>query len=237
MSSPKPPTARSPNGWPATTCSPSACATTPAGCSARSRSTTCSTASSAGVAPAPRWHRRNGRTGVTAIKRREDLTPPASPPPRRPLRPRGVRPLQRVDRPLPRHRPLPRLPDGASSSSGSPTTSSPRTVQFDPWDRGSSCSPWCSRCRRLRGAADPAGPEPPGGPRPHPVRERPEVAERTQADTEFLAREIASVRLMLADVVTGEELREQLAGTRPRRSTAAVQAPDARASRRQMRLA
>lgn len=36
------------------------------------------------------------------------------------------------------------------------------------------------------------------------------VAERTQADTEFLAREIASVRLMLADVVTGEELRDQL---------------------------
>ena len=38
-----------------------------------------------------------------------------------------------------------------------------------------------------------------------------EVAERTQADTEFLAREIAGVRLALADVVTGEELRDQLA--------------------------
>jgi uncharacterized membrane protein len=37
-----------------------------------------------------------------------------------------------------------------------------------------------------------------------------EMAERTQADTEFLAREIAGVRVMLADVVTGEELREQL---------------------------
>jgi uncharacterized membrane protein len=36
------------------------------------------------------------------------------------------------------------------------------------------------------------------------------VAERTQADTEFLAREIAGVRVMLADVVTGEELRDQL---------------------------
>lgn len=36
------------------------------------------------------------------------------------------------------------------------------------------------------------------------------VAERTQADTEFLAREIAGVRLALADVVTGEELRDQL---------------------------
>ena len=38
-----------------------------------------------------------------------------------------------------------------------------------------------------------------------------QVAERTQADTEFLAREIAGVPA-LADVVTGEELREQLAG-------------------------
>ena len=38
-----------------------------------------------------------------------------------------------------------------------------------------------------------------------------EVADRTKTDTEFLAREIAGVRLMLADVVTGEELREQLA--------------------------
>ena len=33
-----------------------------------------------------------------------------------------------------------------------------------------------------------------------------QVAERTQADTEFLAREIAGVRLALSDVVTGEEL-------------------------------
>ena len=39
-----------------------------------------------------------------------------------------------------------------------------------------------------------------------------EVAERTQADTEFLAREIAGVRLALADVVTGEELRDHLDG-------------------------
>ena len=37
------------------------------------------------------------------------------------------------------------------------------------------------------------------------------VADRTQADAEFLAREIAGVRLMLAGAVTGDELREQLA--------------------------
>lgn len=36
------------------------------------------------------------------------------------------------------------------------------------------------------------------------------VAERTQADTEFLAREIASVRLSLADVPTSSELGDHL---------------------------
>jgi uncharacterized membrane protein len=37
-----------------------------------------------------------------------------------------------------------------------------------------------------------------------------EVAARTQADTEFLARELASVRLALADVVTNEDLGDRL---------------------------
>ncbi len=37
-----------------------------------------------------------------------------------------------------------------------------------------------------------------------------QVAERTQADTEFLAREIAGVRLALSDVVTGNELGDQI---------------------------
>lgn len=35
------------------------------------------------------------------------------------------------------------------------------------------------------------------------------VVERTQADTEFLAREIASVRVALADMVTSESLNDQ----------------------------
>jgi uncharacterized membrane protein len=37
-----------------------------------------------------------------------------------------------------------------------------------------------------------------------------EVAERTQADTEFLAREIASVRLTMSDMVTGEAFEDRL---------------------------
>ena len=36
------------------------------------------------------------------------------------------------------------------------------------------------------------------------------VAERTQADTEFLAREIASVRVSLTDMVTTQDLRDHL---------------------------
>jgi uncharacterized membrane protein len=37
-----------------------------------------------------------------------------------------------------------------------------------------------------------------------------EVAARTQADTEYLARELAAVRLVLADVVTHQDLEESL---------------------------
>jgi uncharacterized membrane protein len=37
-----------------------------------------------------------------------------------------------------------------------------------------------------------------------------EVANRTQSDTEFLARELAAVRLALADVVTNEDLGDRM---------------------------
>jgi uncharacterized membrane protein len=87
----------------------------------------------------------------------------------------------------------------------------PEDLQFDPWDRGlvlltlvlslqaSYAAPLILFAqnrpeRRDRATGD---------------YDR-QVAERTQADTEFLAREIAGVRLALADVVTGEELRDQL---------------------------
>lgn len=87
----------------------------------------------------------------------------------------------------------------------------PEEYQFDPWDRGlvlltlvlslqaSYAAPLILLAqnrqeRRDRVAAD---------------SDR-EVAERTQADTQFLAREIAGVRLALSDVVTGEDLRDQL---------------------------
>ena len=88
----------------------------------------------------------------------------------------------------------------------------PERLQFDPWDRGlvlltlvlslqaSYAAPLILLAQNRQEVRD----------RSQSEDDR-RVADRTQSDTEFLAREIASVRLMLADVVTGEELRDQLA--------------------------
>jgi uncharacterized membrane protein len=60
-----------------------------------------------------------------------------------------------------------------------------------------------------------------------------EVAARTQADTEFLARELAAVRLAVADVVTTQDLEDSLArlakliaGQQPRTAAALHPTPD-----------
>jgi uncharacterized membrane protein len=88
----------------------------------------------------------------------------------------------------------------------------PEEYQFDPWDRGlvlltlvlslqaSYAAPLILLAQNRQERRDRIAGE----------YDR-EVAERTQSDTEFLAREIAGVRLALADVVTGEELRDELA--------------------------
>ncbi len=87
----------------------------------------------------------------------------------------------------------------------------PDAVRFDPWGRGlvlltlvlslqaSYAAPLILLAQNRQEARD----------RVQAELDR-SVAERTRADTEFLAREIAGVRLMLADAVTGDELREQL---------------------------
>jgi uncharacterized membrane protein len=88
----------------------------------------------------------------------------------------------------------------------------PDAIQFDPWDRGlvlltlvlslqaSYAAPLILLAQNRQEGRD----------RVQAELDR-TVAERTQADTEFLAREIAGVRLLLTDAVTGDELREQLA--------------------------
>ncbi len=89
-------------------------------------------------------------------------------------------------------------------------TLAPRDLQWDPWDRGlvlltlalsiqaAYAAPLIllaqfrqERRDRLTAETDRT------------------VAERTQSDTEFLAREIASVRLSLSDMVTGEDFNER----------------------------
>jgi uncharacterized membrane protein len=88
----------------------------------------------------------------------------------------------------------------------------PDVAQFDPWARGlvlltlvlslqaSYAAPLILLAQNRQEARD----------RTQAELDR-SVAERTRADTEFLAREIAGVRLLLTDAVTGDELREQLA--------------------------
>jgi uncharacterized membrane protein len=90
-------------------------------------------------------------------------------------------------------------------------TFAPDNLQFDPWNRGlvlltlllsiqaSYAAPLILLAQSRQERRDRVGAE---------VDRH--VADRTQSDTEFLAREIASVRLVLSDMVTGEELSEQI---------------------------
>lgn len=87
----------------------------------------------------------------------------------------------------------------------------PDSLQFDPWDRGlvlltlvlslqaSYAAPLILLAQNRQEQRDAFAAE----------NDR-RVAERTQSDTEFLAREIASVRLSMSDMVTGEDLDERL---------------------------
>lgn len=90
-------------------------------------------------------------------------------------------------------------------------TLTPTSWQFDAWDRGlvlltlvlslqaSYAAPLILLAQNRQEARDRSQAD---------VDRR--VAERTQADTEFLAREIASVRLSLTDMVTTQDLRDHL---------------------------
>ena len=87
----------------------------------------------------------------------------------------------------------------------------PEWLQFDPWDRGlvlltlvlslqaSYAAPLILLAQNRQAERDRETGE-----------EDREVNARTQADTEFLARELASVRFTLADVVTLEDLDDRL---------------------------
>lgn len=90
-------------------------------------------------------------------------------------------------------------------------TFAPRGLQWDPWDRGlvlltlalsiqaAYAAPLILLSQYRQERRDRVTAE----------TDR-DVAERTQSDTEFLAREIVSVRLSLSDMVTGEEFGDRL---------------------------
>ena len=87
----------------------------------------------------------------------------------------------------------------------------PDALQFDPWSRGlvlltlvlsvqaAYAAPLILLAQSRQERRDRIGAE----------NDR-DVAERTQADTEFLAREIASVRVSLSDMVTGQDFDSRL---------------------------
>jgi len=87
----------------------------------------------------------------------------------------------------------------------------PESAQFDPWDRG-----LVLLTLVLSLQASYAAPLILLAQNRQEVRDRSEtesdrrVTERTQADTEFLAREIASVRLALGDMATSEDVHDHL---------------------------
>ena len=105
----------------------------------------------------------------------------------------------------------------------------PESLRFDPWGRGlvlltlvlslqaSYAAPLILLAQNRQEARDRAQAE---------VDRR--VAERTQADTEFLAREIASVRVSLTDVATTHDIRDivdvEELNVRIERLTAAIEA-------------
>jgi uncharacterized membrane protein len=109
----------------------------------------------------------------------------------------------------------------------------PASAQFDPWDRGlvlltlvlslqaSYAAPLILLAQNRQEVRDRGQSE---------IDRR--VAERTQTDTEFLARELASVRLALGDVATSSDLDDRLDKlTRAvERLTERVEAIDARRS-------
>jgi uncharacterized membrane protein len=87
----------------------------------------------------------------------------------------------------------------------------PERLQFDPWNRGlvlltlllsvqaSYAAPLILLAQNRQERRDQVS-----------AQNDRQVAERTQADTEFLAREIASVRLSMSDMVTGETFDDRL---------------------------
>ena len=133
---PTPRSRRSPGTWRPTTSSRRRSSTTTTGCSARCPSTTCSTTCCprAGATPTGRerrpWLSRARGSTSRKIERRG---------PRLTLRRRGLRPADRADRALPRHRPVPGRADRGRHRLGAVEhPRADRRCSFDPYPTRSS---------------------------------------------------------------------------------------------------
>ena len=127
----------------------------------------------------------------------------------RPLRPRGVRPALRADRALPRHRAVHRLDDGFIVVWLAWNVFAPATARFDPYPfilltlilslQASYAAPLILLAQNRQADRDRVSLE----------QDRART-ERPIADTEYLTREIAALRVALGEVATRDFIRSEL---------------------------
>ena len=183
---------------------------------------------------------RNARRSEAAMaERRPRLDQPRDP--RRSftpeLRPRGVRPLDRALRPLPRHRPLPDRADGHHRLVRGQHV--PDIPHFDPYTftfltlvlslQAAYAAPLILLAQNRQDDRD----------RVNLDADR-ESARQYKADVEYLAREIAAIRMALGEVATRDFLRADSAAsrsTREGRTSSALDSTGAAASSRNVRPA
>ena len=187
-------------------------ATRPAGCSARSPSTTCSTAPCRPAGASAAGSRRPA--ALRGAPSRRD--PPRGPHHAAPARAvRGATTTPRRSAGSASRSPARWAPPGSSSSrrsswsSGSASTSASVALRWDKYPFILLNLAFCTQAAYAAPLILLAQNRQEQRDRAQTDNDR-RVAERTQADTEFLAREIASVRLSLADVATTSEIGEHL---------------------------
>ena len=153
-----------------------------------------------------------GRRAMTEPRRAERLDQPREPRPASaaPVRPGGVRPLVGGDRPVHGHGEVPRLHDGRHRCLVRLEHPRPGGLRFDPYTftfltlilslQASYAAPLILLAQNRQADRDRLA-----------LEEDRRRAAMQKADTEYLAREIASLRIALGEVATRDFLRSELA--------------------------
>ena len=158
--------------------------------------------------PAARGSTSHGSSGAASVR---TMTP----------RPSAA---HRAHRPVPRHRPISRHPDRSSSSSGFVwNTATPRSWRFDPYTftfltlvlslQAAYAAPLILLAQNRQDDRD----------RVNLDADRDE-ARQSKADLEYLAREIAAIRMALGEVATRDFLRSELTRIEANRDAAREEA-------------